>query len=148
MLERARDDIGAAADHRLQRVRAAGEVGDFDVEPFVLEVVAALGDRQRQVIEDVGHVLVVEDNAVNRMLIATYLDEFGVSHDMVASVGTAILNLASKHYDAVLMDVMMPDLDLRRGRRDESAPRQGLGGEDRGHPWRRRAIGVYLHLHD
>ena len=58
-----------------------------------------------------GHVLVVEDNAVNRMLIATYLDEFGVSHDMVASVGTAILNLASKHYDAVLMDVMMPDLD-------------------------------------
>src|SRR6185437_6909552 len=58
-----------------------------------------------------GHVLVVEDNAVNRMLIATYLDELGVSHDMVASVGTAILNLASKHYDAVLMDVMMPDLD-------------------------------------
>jgi CheY-like chemotaxis protein len=58
-----------------------------------------------------GHVLVVEDNAVNRMLIATYLDEFDVSHDMVASVGTAILNLASKHYDAVLMDVMMPDLD-------------------------------------
>ncbi len=58
-----------------------------------------------------GHVLVVEDNAVNRMLIATYLDEFGLSHDMVASVGTAILNLASKHYDAVLMDVMMPDLD-------------------------------------
>jgi CheY-like chemotaxis protein len=58
-----------------------------------------------------GHVLVVEDNAINRMLIATYLDEFGLSHDMVASVGTAILNLASKHYDAVLMDVMMPDLD-------------------------------------
>ncbi len=58
-----------------------------------------------------GHVLVVEDNAVNRMLIADYLDEFGLSHEMVASAATALLSLASKRYDLVLMDVMMPDLD-------------------------------------
>ena len=30
-----------------------------------------------------GHVLVVEDNAVNRMLIVTYLDEFGLTHEVV-----------------------------------------------------------------
>ncbi len=58
-----------------------------------------------------GHVLVVEDNAVNRMLIAAYLDEFGLSHEMVGSAATALLNLASKRYDLVLMDAMMPDLD-------------------------------------
>jgi signal transduction histidine kinase/CheY-like chemotaxis protein len=58
-----------------------------------------------------GHVLVVEDNAVNRMLIASYLEEFGLNHEMVGSAGTALLNLASKPYDLVLMDVSMPDLD-------------------------------------
>ena len=35
VLEGARDDVGAAADHRLQRARAAGEVGDGDVEAFL-----------------------------------------------------------------------------------------------------------------
>ena len=58
-----------------------------------------------------GHVLVVEDNAVNRMLIASYLDEFGLSHEMVSSGASALLSLASKRYDLVLMDVAMPDLD-------------------------------------
>jgi CheY-like chemotaxis protein len=58
-----------------------------------------------------GHVLVVEDNAVNRMLIATYLDEFGLSHEMVGTGASALLSLASKRYDLVLMDVMMADID-------------------------------------
>jgi signal transduction histidine kinase len=58
-----------------------------------------------------GHVLVVEDNAINRMLIASYLDEFGLSHEMVGSGASALLSLASKRYDLVLMDVAMPDLD-------------------------------------
>ena len=58
-----------------------------------------------------GHVLVVEDNAVNRMLIVTYLDEFGLTHDVVASGGAAVMGLAAKSYDLVLMDTAMRDLD-------------------------------------
>jgi CheY-like chemotaxis protein len=58
-----------------------------------------------------GHVLVVEDNAVNRMLIGAYLDEFGLTYEMVSSGGGAIMCLAAKTYDLVLMDIMMPDLD-------------------------------------
>ncbi len=58
-----------------------------------------------------GHVLVVEDNAVNRMLIGAYLDEFGLTHEMVGSGGAAVMSLARKTYDLVLMDIMMPDLD-------------------------------------
>src|SRR5207249_4951653 len=46
-----------------------------------------------------GHVLVVEDNAVNRMLIGTYLEEFGLTHEMVDSGGGAVMNLATKTYD-------------------------------------------------
>ena len=58
-----------------------------------------------------GRVLVVENNAVNRMLLGTYLDEFGVSYEMVATGAAALLNLATKRYDLVLMDMKMPDLD-------------------------------------
>jgi CheY-like chemotaxis protein len=58
-----------------------------------------------------GHVLVVEDNAVNRMLIVTYLDEFGLTHEVVTGGGDAVVSLASKTYDVVLMDTAMRDLD-------------------------------------
>jgi CheY-like chemotaxis protein len=58
-----------------------------------------------------GHILVVEDNAVNRMLIGAYLDEFGLTYEMVESGASAIMALASSSYDLVLMDIMMPELD-------------------------------------
>ena len=58
-----------------------------------------------------GHVLLVEDNAVNRMLIGSYLDEFALTHDVAASATAALMNLATKSYDLVLMDTAMPDLD-------------------------------------
>jgi CheY-like chemotaxis protein len=58
-----------------------------------------------------GHVLVVEDNAVNRMMIVTYLDEFGLTYEVVSSSGAAVVSLASKDYDLVLMDTAMTDLD-------------------------------------
>jgi CheY-like chemotaxis protein/nitrogen-specific signal transduction histidine kinase len=58
-----------------------------------------------------GHLLVVEDNAVNRMLIGAYLDEFGLTYEMVGDGVSAIMALASNAYDLVLMDIMMPELD-------------------------------------
>ena len=58
-----------------------------------------------------GHVLLVEDNAVNRMLIGSYLDEFGLTYEVVTSGGAAVMSLASKTYDLMLMDTAMRDLD-------------------------------------
>jgi len=58
-----------------------------------------------------GHVLVVEDNAVNRMMIVTYLDEFGLTYEVVSSGVAAVMSLASKDYDLVLMDTAMSDLE-------------------------------------
>jgi signal transduction histidine kinase/CheY-like chemotaxis protein len=58
-----------------------------------------------------GHLLVVEDNAVNRMLITTYLDEFGLTYELVDSVSGALLSLPAKSFDLVLLDTGMPDLD-------------------------------------
>jgi CheY-like chemotaxis protein len=58
-----------------------------------------------------GHVLVAEDNAVNRALIASYLKEFGLSHEMVSSGSAAVMSVATKIYDLVLLNTMIPDLD-------------------------------------
>ncbi len=58
-----------------------------------------------------GHVLVVEDNAVNRMLIGAYLEEFGLTHDMAESGARAMQMLSARAYDLVLMDIMMPEID-------------------------------------
>jgi hypothetical protein len=46
-----RHDVRAAADERLQRLRAAGVVLELDVEPFFLVVPELLGERRRQVDE-------------------------------------------------------------------------------------------------
>ena len=48
-----------------------------------------------------GHVLVAEDNAVNRALIGTYLSEFGLSHEMVSIGNAAAMSVAAKTYDLV-----------------------------------------------
>ena len=58
-----------------------------------------------------GHVLLVEDNAVNRMLIGSYLDEFGLTHEVAANSDAAVMCLAAKSYDLVLMDTAMRELD-------------------------------------
>lgn len=58
-----------------------------------------------------GSVLIVEDNAVNQMLIAAYLDKFGLYHDMVANGREALEAVQRTAYDLVLMDIMMPEMD-------------------------------------
>lgn len=81
------------------------------VDPARVATAASAGAKQVPQAALSGHVLVVEDNTVNRMLITAYLDEFGLTHEMVGSGTDAIMALAEKSYDLVLMDTAMPDLD-------------------------------------
>jgi CheY-like chemotaxis protein len=53
----------------------------------------------------------VEDNAVNQMLIAAYLEKFGLDHAMVANGREALEMVKQGHFDLVLMDIMMPEMD-------------------------------------
>ncbi|MGH6737098.1 MAG: response regulator [Methyloceanibacter sp.] len=72
-----------------------------------------------------GHLLVVEDNVVNRLLIGAYLDEFGVSYEMVETGAAAIMCVAARKYDLVLMDMVLPDfsgLETARRIRSLQAP--------------------------
>ena len=51
MLVGAGDDVDRTADQRLQRLCAAAEVIDGDVEALLLEISEPLADRQRQIVE-------------------------------------------------------------------------------------------------
>ncbi|HUU25736.1 MAG TPA: response regulator [Methyloceanibacter sp.] len=58
-----------------------------------------------------GHVLVVEGNTVNRLLIGAYLEDFGLTHEVVETGTAALMCLASRTYDLILMDTALPDYD-------------------------------------
>ena len=73
-----------------------------------------------------GHVLVVEDNAVNRMLIGAYLDEFGLTYEIVEGGANSITRLTAKAYDLVLVDIRS------RRRRDDQAHSQDARRRRRG----------------
>ena len=58
-----------------------------------------------------GHVLVVEDNAVNRTLLAETLTMLGLNVSMAENGRQALAQLERQHFDVVLMDWHMPEVD-------------------------------------
>ena len=66
--------------------------------------VAAGGEVSRRV-------LVAEDNAVNQILIEAILDRMGHFCDIVGNGVEAVRQVQTAHYDVVLMDMQMPEMD-------------------------------------
>ncbi|MHA1164445.1 MAG: response regulator [Alphaproteobacteria bacterium] len=58
-----------------------------------------------------GHVLIVEDNEINQMLIAAYLEQFGLSFETAVNGEEAVKMVSERSFDVVLMDIMMPVMD-------------------------------------
>jgi signal transduction histidine kinase/ActR/RegA family two-component response regulator len=60
-----------------------------------------------------GHlrVLVAEDNLVNQRVLLKLLERLGVKADLAPDGAQALAKALEHHYDLVLMDVQMPDLD-------------------------------------
>ncbi|MEM9009200.1 MAG: response regulator, partial [Cyanobacteria bacterium P01_F01_bin.86] len=56
-------------------------------------------------------VLVAEDNLVNQQLVRQWLGKMGYRPDMVGNGYEAIDALKRQHYDVILMDVQMPEMD-------------------------------------
>jgi signal transduction histidine kinase/CheY-like chemotaxis protein len=56
-------------------------------------------------------VLVAEDNAVNQRVILLFLQKLGHAAHVVADGRAALRALDDRHYDVVLMDMQMPDMD-------------------------------------
>lgn len=75
-------------------------------------------------------ILAVEDNAVNRRVITAMLRGAGVSADTAESGREALEALEKTRYDAVLLDVQMPEMDgmetvrrIRRVEKEREMPR-------------------------
>jgi PAS domain S-box-containing protein len=56
-------------------------------------------------------VLVVEDMALNQLLMKTLLDDFGFERDIADNGKIAIEKMQAKSYDVVLMDLQMPEMN-------------------------------------
>lgn len=57
------------------------------------------------------HMLIVDDNAVNRKFLQLMLSRLGYAADLVTNGREALENLKKQHYDVIFMDLQMPILD-------------------------------------
>jgi CheY-like chemotaxis protein len=58
-----------------------------------------------------GHLLVVDDNKVNRILLARGLESQGHNVETAENGKQALEKLRSKPFDLVLLDIEMPEMD-------------------------------------
>ncbi len=77
-----------------------------------------------------AHVLVADDNAINLRLAQAFLKKFGCSFELVENGLLALAAVEQKHFDVVLMDCMMPEMDgyeatrrIRQRELEQSLPR-------------------------
>ena len=58
-----------------------------------------------------AHILLADDNAINRLLVTELLDMVGITPDVAETGAQAIEHLQTRPCDLVLMDIHMPDMD-------------------------------------
>ena len=77
-----------------------------DANPEMIEELLELNPEIKNI-----KVLVVEDMALNQLLMKTLLDDFGFERDIAGNGKIAIEKLQNKLYDVILMDLQMPEMN-------------------------------------
>lgn len=122
----------------------------FPVAPVQLESDASApptGDQSDAETRDPGRplrILLVEDNATNRLVAQERLEVMGHRVDMAVSGGEAVAAAAKVTYDLILMDVMMPGMDGMQATRAI----RSLPGETRHVPIIALTANVFRHHQD
>jgi CheY-like chemotaxis protein len=100
-------DKGSTFSFALDFEKAKGQTGP--VEDLSQESTTKVALR-RAGIKNVK-ILVVEDIALNQLLMKTLLDDFGFEFDMADNGKIAIEKLEKNQYDVILMDIKMPEMN-------------------------------------
>ena len=58
-----------------------------------------------------GHILLAEDNSVNQFIVSTILRKMGLSVETASNGKEALEFVVNRHFDAILMDIDMPEMD-------------------------------------
>jgi len=58
-----------------------------------------------------ARVLIVEDNATNRLVATSFLGQYGIAHEVAVDGREAVAAVQRGRYDVVLMDLHMPEMD-------------------------------------
>ncbi len=91
-----------------QDIVDAKELGTFTLESRV----KAKGEEYHQSFEAPGaHILVVDDNEMNLLVVRKLLSSTKIQLDTAISASSCLRLTQTQHYDAILMDHLMPEMD-------------------------------------
>lgn len=83
-----------------------------------MEIAAGIGEddqtqQDTEIIDKITglKVLVAEDNKINREIVKVNLSKLGCEFDMVENGALAVEQYEKQHYDVILMDIHMPEMD-------------------------------------
>ena len=71
----------------------------------------AIAEAHGQSGENRGNILLVEDNKMNQLVGSKVLSKLGYHFDIASHGGEAVQAVMLNHYDAILMDCQMPEMD-------------------------------------
>ncbi len=100
------------------RIIAKSKLGEGSTFSFILPFQKTDAEVESEKVMNVlttkvqnAKVLVVEDIALNQLLMKTLLDDFGFEHDIADNGKIAIEKLQNRSYDIILMDLHMPEMN-------------------------------------
>ena len=98
------------------KLQVESEVGHGSLFYFTLPVTVDTCPKQELTNEQAaqrfsGHVLVADDAEFNQLLMEEYLQSLGLSYEIAEDGAKAVELFRNNHYDLVLMDEQMPNMD-------------------------------------